>query len=185
MSTRAGWFLRRLVFVLPMLFAGRASVCAAETIVREAAPGVIQLTPDIQRRVEAMLERSPTFREQYQRILHTPLVIITARVEAAVLSTSFRARSTIRRYGSGLLIVLMEIAPGANQAQWIAHEFEHVVEQLDGIDVGADAAAGHRHSWYTGDRAVETLRAVRAGRQVEDEMRRAKTSSDKVVERTQ
>src|SRR4051812_28365476 len=113
MSIHAGCCsLRRVALMLAFVLAGRASSFAAEPIVREPQPGVIQVTADIQHNLDAMLARSPTFREQYQRILDTPLVIISARLESAVASTSFRARSTIRRYGSGLLIVVMEIAPG-------------------------------------------------------------------------
>jgi hypothetical protein len=177
---RAVLLVRFIVFV-STAFAGMVDLAVAETV-REPAPGIVQAEPEIQRHIDEMLERSPTFRQQYQRILDAPHVIVTARLDPTVFGRSFRARSTIRRYTSGLIVVLMEIAPSANQAQWIAHEFEHVVEQLDGVDVRTDAARGTGGSWYSADHAVETLRAVRAGRQVQSEVRRAESRSDKVVE---
>jgi hypothetical protein len=169
------------LFLLSLALAAVADPAAAETV-RDAS-SVVQASPEIQRYIDQMLECSPTFRLQYQRILETPHVIVTARVQPTGLgSVSFRARSTIRRYASGLLIVTMDIAPGSNQVQWIAHEFEHVLEQLDGIDVHEQASRGLGGSWYSGDHAVETLRAVRAGRQVQQEVRRGESRSDKVVE---
>jgi hypothetical protein len=184
MSTRSAWFCRYFALVGLLVLASSVGVAAADATVWEPGSGVMQFAPEIQRSVDTMLARSPTFRDQYQRILNTPRLIVTARVDAVAETRSYRARSTIRRYASGLVIVLMEIAPGANQVQWIAHEFEHVMEQLDGINVDVAAARGSNGSWYSSGRMVETLRAVRAGRQVQDEIRRTKTRSDKVVEGT-
>ncbi len=74
-----------------------------------ATAGVMQFAPEIQRSVDTMLERSPTFCDQYQRILNTPRLIVTARLAAFLDGRSYRARSTIRTYTSGLVIV----SPGA------------------------------------------------------------------------
>ena len=47
---------------------------------------------------------------------------------------SFRARSSIRRYDSGLMVVGRsgDRPRAARRSEWIPHEFEHVIEQLDG-----------------------------------------------------
>jgi len=57
----------------------------------------------------------------------------------------------------------------------IAHEIEHVIERLDGVDLRARAAlpgTGVRLC-DGGDDAFETIRARRAGLAVAEEVRRA------------
>jgi hypothetical protein len=132
--------------------------------------------------IAAMLQSSPTFRHQYERILGASRLIITARIEPTLVHREFCARSMIRRYNSGLLIVSIEIGPGGRQAEWIAHEFEHVIEQLDGVRL--PALVGRRASgiWYSSPNMIETTRATRAGRIVLEEMRRRKERSDNFVE---
>lgn len=143
--------------------------------------GSIQISPDLQPYIAAMLEGSPTFRQQYERIISTPKLIINARTDMSFIERPFRARSCMRRYDSGLLVVSMDIAPGIGQTEWIAHEFEHVLEQLDGLSLPALVAQGSRGTWFSSDRMLETSRAMRAGRTVRDEMKAYKWRSDKFV----
>ena len=64
---------------------------------------------------------------------------------------------------------------GDSLIELIAHEFEHILEQLDSVDLAAMAARSG-----TGVRAVselghfETDRAIAAGRRVESEMASAR-----------
>ena len=53
---------------------------------------------------------------------------------------------------------------------WIAHEFEHLIEQLEGVDL-RDLAHRRQGVWHSGDEMFETERAIRAGVQVMHEMR--------------
>ena len=56
----------------------------------------------------------------------------------------------------------------------IAHEFEHIIEQLDGVDLGAHAAQPHTGVTAIGHRRdiFETMRAKRAGLKVVSELGR-------------
>ena len=175
---------RRAMVVVLLLAVTGAGRAAAETHVRPntVLPGTMLIDPDLQRSVDAMLEQSPTFRQQYERIAATPKLIITARVDIKVTHRTFRARSHIRRYDSGLIVVAMEIAPDAVRPEWIAHEFEHVLEQLDGVDVASLALRRRPGIWYSSGEMVETVRAMKAGHLVRDEMRARRNRSDKFVE---
>jgi hypothetical protein len=51
-----------------------------------------------------------------------------------------------------------------NYVELLGHEFEHVLEQIDGVNLRADAARGHAR--ILADGAYETRRATEAGLQV-------------------
>jgi hypothetical protein len=91
---------------------------------------------------------------------------VILRLNPTLPRTLFRARSTIRRYSSGLLIVTVEVAPGPEQAGWIAHEFEHVLEVVEGNRLQALARQSKRGVWNSVEGMIETQRATEAGRNV-------------------
>ncbi len=66
---------------------------------------------------------------------------------------------------------MVEVAPVADQAGWIAHEFEHILEQLDGQDLPVLARRQARGVWRSVDGMIETTRATDAGRRVLAELR--------------
>jgi len=123
--------------------------------------------------VEAMLQQSATFRRQCQRIaadhlLQVDITIHPQRDHAARAMTHFTRRGN-------QLVATIELFPPGDQIELIAHEFEHVIEQLDGIDLAAQASLPD-----TGVRAVateglvfETIRAARTGVRVAQEVRAA------------
>ena len=170
------------VLVILGLLAGGATQARAE-VVTTGRPDTIRISPELIPSITAMLQASPTFREQYQRIVTTPKLILNARTDMTFMHRAFRARSCMRRYDSGLLVVSMDIAPGAEQAEWLAHEFEHVLEQIEGLSLPTLAAHGHRETWFSSDQMVETSRATRAGRLVRAEMHERRERSDKFVQR--
>lgn len=59
-----------------------------------------------------------------------------------------------------------------NAVEIVAHEFEHIIEQLDGVDLAAHAAQRHTGVTALGyDRNVfETIRAKRTGLKVVAEL---------------
>ena len=184
MSCAVGFRSRVVVLVL-VLACGAERRAGAESMVTPVAPMPvsIQLSMDLLARVEAMRQQSPTFRQQFERILGASRLVLTGRIDYGLSSQqAFRARSTIRRYDSGLLVVSVDIGPGTNQTEWIAHEFEHVLEQLEGLDLAARADRHERGAWYSGGGMIETTRATRTGRAVRDEMQEHHRRSDKFVE---
>jgi hypothetical protein len=68
------------------------------------------------------------------------------------------------------------IAPGSESGEWIAHEFEHILELLDGRNLAQLARNLASDVWYSDSDVIETDRAIRAGHIVRDEMRQSQKS---------
>ncbi len=170
---------RRFVprFVLAVMVLGTSARVMAEPVILRSglAPVTIQIASELQTSIDAMLLASPTFRQQYERIVAAPRLSLCAHMT----QRPYRARPFIRRYDSGLIVVNIEIGPGRHQAEWIAHEFEHVIEQLDGLSLWRLASRGQAGAWFSGGQMIERDRAQRTGRVVLDEIagrRSAQTS---------
>jgi hypothetical protein len=133
----------------------------------------IQFAQALRSSVDQMLERSGTFREQYRRIAETQSLMVGVLVDVRLCQTTDRARTTFRRYQSGLIVADVVIAPGSHPGEWIAHEFEHILELLDGRNLPQLASNHAKDVWYSGSDVIETDRAIRAGRTVRDEMRQS------------
>ena len=113
----------------------------------------------------ALVQRSPTFQKQCERIASAVVLRVSIRV---VLSTpSGRAQTTITRYDTGALRAEVLIRFGEDYYELLAHELEHVLEQVDGIVLGAEISADR--AWVTGSGAFETRRAVDTGMRVRQE----------------
>jgi hypothetical protein len=129
-------------------------------------PANIRTTPALRGAIMPLLARSPTLRAQCARIAAAPRTYVSIDVSAGRFSAETRARSTARRYPSGVLFVDVEI-PVASQdfAELVAHELEHVTEFIDRVDF--KALAQSRESGIvqcTVAGAFESLRAQQAGR---------------------
>jgi hypothetical protein len=131
----------------------------------------IQFAPELRSEVDDLLRRSPTFRAQYQRIAEADSVVVSVNLDVRLCETSYRARTTFRRYQSGVIVAAVAIGPGSHRGEWIAHEFEHILEQLDGRNLPQLANSHAKGVWYSGSDVIETDRAIRAGRTVGDELR--------------
>ena len=121
----------------------------------------------------SMVRSSPTFRRQCQRLAHTPDLVV--QLESSRLSSNgrdARAETRITRKG-GRVIAIIQLLGLADPVELIAHEIEHVIEQLDGVDLHARAAlVDSSVRVRAGEEPVfETTRAVRAGRAVAAEVR--------------
>lgn len=169
----------RVLIVIVSAVAASSAVAGPRTAITASH---LDLCRELHLQIDQMLKTSPTFRAQYRRLLDSPHVTITARIAWSFMQGSFRARSTIQRYSTGSVVVHMEIRPGDRQHEWIAHEFEHVLEYLDGLDLTALADQRAPGVWYSNGAMIETSRAVRAGRTVMEEMRASGRRSDNLVE---
>ena len=124
--------------------------------------------------IETMLERSPTFRRQYARIAQATGLTIELRNEpranglSSAWTTIFRRQETPNQRHA-----VVNIVPGTRAVELIAHELEHVIEQLDGVNLREKAAlrtSGVR-SCECGDKErFETNRAIAVGLQVAREV---------------
>ena len=124
--------------------------------------------------VNSMLRSSPTFRRQCGRIARSTelhVVIERSHMQGGPLDA---ALTRVTRGAAGRLDADVQIGALGDAVTLIAHEFEHILEQLDEVDLSAMAARSG-----TGVRAdsiyghFETDRAVAAGKRVADEVSRA------------
>ena len=113
----------------------------------------------------ALLRRSDTFRSQCARLADAPRV----RVTLAIVFTlnGGRAQTAIHRFDSGAIRADVEVLFGENYRELLAHEFEHILEQIEGVDLRHEAAQGR--AWLLPGGAFETRRAYLTGVQVRTE----------------
>jgi hypothetical protein len=137
-------------------------------------PANLKVPPMYRAYVESMVRWSPTFRRQCLRLANAPwLTVVMERLEAHPSETA-RARTRFSTDGAGRRTATMAIRSLDDQIELIAHELEHVIEQLDGVDLRARATlpATGVHAGHD-DREFETIRAIRAGRAVSKEVRQS------------
>lgn len=136
----------------------------------EASAERLRVEPALRPVVADLCRRSATFRRQVIRLVrHTGLEV---RLEPGQFSTfgRVRARSAITRVDGRLRTARVEVPSGNSvlQAELVAHEFEHILEQLDGVDLAAWAGRSGVYRVGSGDRdgPFETERARQIGRVV-------------------
>lgn len=140
------------------------SVCDAPA---PALPSTIAIEPGMQPIVRSALEHSPTFRQQCRILEAAPALAATVRVTTRTPGASERAVARMHRHPSGALEATIEIRGTENLIELLGHEFEHVIEQLDGVNLPALASAGEARRLRDG--AFETRRAIAAGERVSNE----------------
>ena len=119
--------------------------------------------------IEVMLQSSPTFRAQCDRIaLATRLHVV---IRQSMLAPAQSAVTQLSRQPDGRLDADVQVGPLGDPVLLIAHEFEHIIEQLDGVDL--EAIAGRQGTGVRADPKsghFETERAIAMGRRVAREV---------------
>jgi hypothetical protein len=125
--------------------------------------------------IERMLRHSPTFRRQCQRIANASDLTVRLTRLAWPPPHLTRARTRIDRERSGVILAEIDVPPLDDDIELIAHELEHVIEQLDNVDLASRAArAGTGVQALTRTPFVfETTRAAIIGHRVAEEVRRS------------
>jgi hypothetical protein len=161
---------------------GQLIAAHAPMVMREFHPSAADLpavrlpenfvVPDALRALVAqMVERSPTFRRQTRRLGNAPHVhvrVLGIRPSARGVA---RARTDISRTGFGGLQATVLIQRTEELPELIAHELEHVIEQMDGIDLRAQSMRAGTGVRACEDGSFETIRAERIGTMVAAEVR--------------
>jgi hypothetical protein len=148
---------------------------AAEAVPRRlAAPPNLVVGSMYRPVIESMLRESPTFRRQCMRIAGESRLTVHLAIGSMPSRSGARATTRMTRTAKGHLTAIIDIGPLQNTEELIAHEFEHIIEQLDGIDLAARAALPHTGVTEIGYRAAtfETTRAQRVGLKVISELGR-------------
>jgi hypothetical protein len=161
-----------LVALVPIAATDDADLPVALCTSRSPAlPLSVSVPDDLRRHVESMLSMSATFREQCRRLAESPALIrVLMHVHPALSDRSYRARTTFARTPGGGLVAQMQLSLRGDPIEWIAHEFEHVIEQLEGVSLPA-LAASFRGVWRSTEQMFETQRAIDVGRSVTAEIR--------------
>ena len=109
-------------------------------------------------------QRSPTFRRQCARLAEHPEVVV--QVELTVRLRGRVARSRVERRPEGLTAAMqIALREPTSYVELIAHELEHILEQLDGTDL-ARFARQRVDGVLPGNGQYETIRALSVGRAV-------------------
>jgi hypothetical protein len=134
-----------------------------------ALPSNLHVAPMYREMVESMADQSPTFKAQLLRIANAPRVTVHVEIVQHIIGA--RAATRMVRQLDGLTAQI-EVARHDNVVELIAHEIEHVIEQIDGVDLAGSASLsnGGIYSITAGGTVFETERAKRVGRPVAQEV---------------
>lgn len=171
-----------------MMFAGSPSVfCSTSGSQEEAAlpPNVVMpkyLKPILQR----MIERSRTFRLQCQKIGSATQLRIAIELVPRLSDCQCRALSNIKRYGTGFVLIKIQIiVPNIHLVEVIGHEFEHALEQIEGLDLRMLASTQSKYVYKSASGGFETKRAMRAGSTIEQEFYFFRNSRPGILTKTE
>src|SRR5215831_9621989 len=89
--------------------------------------------------LDSMLTRSPTFRRQCELLRDAGKVRIDIRIIPSQ-TCLYRATSIVQRFDGGFVLIHMRFVAPGDYIEMIGHEFEHAVEQTEGIDLKALAS---------------------------------------------
>jgi hypothetical protein len=132
-------------------------------------PPNLRVPRDLRPVLEQALQRSPTFQRQMQTLLHTQRVRMSVAYGGLRGMRLFQARSVVTHHQYGALMVDTTLFVPADMVELVAHEIEHVCEQIEGVDLRA--LAGRRDSGvYDVGGHYETQRAISAGHRVAREV---------------
>jgi hypothetical protein len=139
----------------------------------EAMARDLRIAPELHPIVADLCRRSSTFRRQVARLSDEDGLVVTVEQMVIPSTSPWRAQSAIARVGGHVRTADVQVPAGDSRlvAEMMAHEFEHILEQLDGIDL--KQWVGHSGVWRTGtgsgDEPIETERARQVGRLVAGE----------------
>ena len=125
---------------------------------------------DIESAIQFIYEGSPSFRAQFARIGEANNLRVTVRIDPSIPGRC-RAFTIIQRRGRNIRAEI-HLPPSSDHAELLAHEFEHILEQIEGLDLRSLARAKESGVHELDDAAFETDRAQTAGRIVKAETRR-------------
>lgn len=159
----------------PARAAWNASVpggAAAQSAQAIALPANLVVPEPLRPLLREMWERSPTFRAQCARIRRAAWLAVTLRLGSATQAGQGGARTRFTK-SNGLthaeVILSVEMTLNS-QSMLIAHELEHVIEQLDGVQLTGRAQSGVSRD---ASGRFETARAAYVGEQVSQEVGRS------------
>ena len=120
----------------------------------------------LQPTVERMWRSSPTFRAQCARLAAEPTLRVSLWIDPFHPLASERAHAEISRVRGRLTHADIVLFDARDAIELIAHELEHIIEQIDGVRL-REAVCGSHHVVVT-DR--QSCRAIEMGKRVAAEV---------------
>ena len=166
--------------MLPILLATML-LTTTPTAPREEPGAVVMTTPPelpcrlgfpklIARQVRELWAYSPTFRQQCLKIGDAGAIVAVGvsplRIHGA------RAMSKIGRTEGRMIYASVILTDVRLVAEDLPHELEHVLEQIEGVDLRAGVRTGRAH-WVSSAEGYETERARKAGLRARREVEQA------------
>ena len=136
---------------------------------RVPLPANILLLHDIEEDVQVIYDRSPSFRAQCDRIAEAEHLRVTVRIDPAIPSRS-RAFTILQRRGRDLSAEV-HLPPSADHSELLAHEFEHILEHVEGLDLRTLSRVKQSGVYELEFAVFETERAKAAGLTVKADTR--------------
>ncbi len=175
-----------VAFVLSVPAFAQSNSRSSATVAREYVPAAhvdtenvspppnFIVTPEFRPVVTLMLRRSHTFRRQCQRIANAPHATVALQRARSPMPGGVRARTQMVRADAGALHAAIGVPALDDDVELIAHELEHIIEQLDDIELATAASRTNTGVVVSAkDQPVfETRRAIQVGLNVAREVRR-------------
>ncbi len=139
-------------------------------------PPNLIVSSDGKKVLEKIWKRSQTFRQQCLRIAQTQELTVDFRIVARG-NEKYLALTTAQRDADGLIQADIEVFMGGRLVEMVGHEFEHVLEQIEGIDLRAMSRKWNDEVRELGG-IYETKRAIETGRIVYSEYRSSETNKN-------
>jgi hypothetical protein len=135
----------------------------------------VDVPPDLAPMVEEIYRRSPTFKAQCALIGGAERLHVSIQLDTTTRS-SCRAFTVITRRGRMIRAEVHLPPSGVLFGELIGHEFEHILEQLEGLHLPELAQLRGSGVHEVERNLFETERAERTGRVVAEEVRSARAA---------
>jgi hypothetical protein len=135
---------------------------------RSPIPSNIDVPRDLERILERIHDRSPAFRVQCERIARADNLRVTIRIDTSIPSRC-RAFTVVQRRGHEIRADV-HLPPSSALTELVGHEFEHLLEQIEGLDLRRLARVKGSGVHEIDRQVFETDRAQAAGRVVAAEV---------------
>ncbi len=163
---------RSLILLLALVAPAWTPTASAEPVACATLPGNLAVPAIYLAHVQQLIAQSPTLRRQCLVIAAAPGVTVAIRPAAGRLTANCRARTEFTRTRAGVLRAVVDLPVSRDFTELLAHELEHVIEQIEGIDLARLAGRAGSGVWTTGPNVFETARAMSVGRHAAREGRR-------------
>ncbi len=153
--------------VLLLMFSGAMAADEQQRCPRSPLPSNVDMPRDLARVIRRIYDRSPAFRAQCQRIASAHNLRVRVRIDTSI-PTRCRAFTIVQRQGHDIRADV-HLPPTNGLTELLGHEFEHLIEQIEGLDLKRLARVKGSGVHEAEGQVFETDRAQAAGRVVEAE----------------